>query len=53
MLPKLPLDFDGACDCVHGAGELHQRTVTHELNNPSCMGDNRRINEFAPQSIQT
>ena len=51
-LPKLPLDFDGVCDCVYGTGELNQRPVPHELYDPSRVGGNRRINEFAPQSIQ-
>ncbi len=34
-------------------GELHQRPVAHKLDDPSCMGSNHRINEPAPQCIQT
>ena len=53
VLPKLSLDFDGAGDGVHGAGELHQRAVAHELDDTTRMGGNRRIDELAPQGIQT
>ena len=52
-LPKLSLNFNGAGDGVHRAGELHQRAVAHELDDPSCMGGNRRINKPTPQGIQT
>jgi hypothetical protein len=53
VFSKLSLNLDGAGDSIHGAGELHQRPVTHNLDDPSCMGSNHRINEPAPQGIQT
>ncbi len=53
VLAELSLDFDCAGDGVHSARELHQRAVAHELDDPSCMGGNRRINKLAPQGIQT
>jgi len=52
-LAKLPLDFDGAGDCVHGACEFHQRAVAHELDDTTKMGGNRRVDQLTPQGIQT
>ena len=38
MGPELSLDFDGAADGVHGARELYQRTIPHELDDTTGMG---------------
>jgi hypothetical protein len=52
LLHKLFLDFDGAGDGVHGAGEFHQRAVAHELDDTAGMRGDRRIDQLAPQIIQ-
>ena len=49
----LLLDFDRAGDSVHGARELHQRAVTHELKRPPRMGRNQRIDQVVPHGLQT
>ena len=53
VLPKLSLNFDGASDGVHGAREFHQRAIAHELDDTAAMGGNRRVDQLAPQGIQT
>ena len=53
MLPKLSLDFDGAGDSIHGAGEFHQRAIAHQLDDTTRMGGNRRVDQLTPQGIQT
>jgi hypothetical protein len=43
LLAKLSLDFDSASDGVHGACELHQRAVAHELDDTARMAGDCRI----------
>ena len=50
---NLLLDLDRAGDSVHGARELHQRAVTHEFDRPARMGRDQRIDEVAPDGLQT
>ncbi len=52
VLAKLSLDFDGAGHGVNGAGEFHQGTVAHELDDPAGMGGNRRIDQLTPQGTE-
>ena len=39
-------------DGVHGARELHQRAVAHELDDTARMRGNRRVDQLAPQGVQ-
>ena len=52
VLAKLSLDFDGASDGVHGARELHQRAVAHELDDTARMAGDCRIDQLTPQGVQ-
>src|SRR6202007_2011518 len=42
------LNLDRAGDGIHGAPELDQRAIAHELENPARIGRNQRIEEVAP-----
>jgi hypothetical protein len=51
MLVKLCLDFDSTSDGVHGACELHQCAVAHELDDAARMAGDRRIDQLTPQGV--
>ena len=52
LLRGNPLNFDSACHGINNAGELDQRPVAHELDDPAVVPIDQRFDEFAAKRFE-